>query len=170
MSSGCRCPCTRTCGGELVVIWRSLPDMSSIFFSRSLSVTFMTSCLFSSSLTILVRSRFFLFCKLCKKLVDGLARHFFQGGDAIVDLNQASAAQGQHALLNGLLLQFHGRGPNQDQLAHIIVNFHDFVEPRPALVPGAVADSAALPLEDLGGPCLFRGKPGFHFGLGRQRN
>src|SRR2546423_1850304 len=41
ISSGCRCPCTRTCGGELVVMWRSLPFISSIFFSRSLKVRFM---------------------------------------------------------------------------------------------------------------------------------
>ena len=36
-SSGTRCPCTRICGGELVVMWRSLPDISINRFNRSLN-------------------------------------------------------------------------------------------------------------------------------------
>src|SRR5512137_19867 len=112
MSSGCRWPCTRTCGGELVVMWRSLPDMSSIFFSKSLRVTFMVPFFPSSNV----------------ESVDGLARHFFERGDAVRDLDQAAAAKGDHAPLHRLFLQLYRGRAHQDQFTYFVVNFHDFVK------------------------------------------
>src|SRR5258708_14404971 len=174
MSSGCRCPCTRTCGGEFVVMWRSLPAMSSIFFSRSLSVTFISRFFFPQDKNLLAlralsgpmgpRSR------SPSKLVQSLACSLLQRGNAFRNFDQSTAPQRDHARFNGFLFQFHGRRSNQDQLSYFIVNFHDFIKTRPALVPCAIAVGAALSFENPHGFGFLRGVTAVDLGLWRQRN
>src|SRR4029077_6699555 len=85
MSSGRNLPCTRTRGALFVVTCRSLPPISIIFFSNSLSVI-------PGILHLLLENRF--------------AQYFFHGGLPQGDLDQAAAPQGNHSLLDGLLFQF----------------------------------------------------------------
>src|SRR3984893_7668872 len=80
-SSGTRCPCTRICGGELVVTWRSLPPISSSLFNRSLNESDIVS-------------------PFLLELVNRLACHFFQRGHAGGDLGESAAAQCDHAALD----------------------------------------------------------------------
>ena len=84
------------------------------------------------------------------------ARDFFQRRHARAHLDQSAAAQRDHAALDGLLLQFHCRGADQDQLADLVVDLHHFVQTAAALVSGVVADAAALALLNLDGPRFLR--------------
>ena len=47
------------------------------------------------------------------------ACHFFERRHASRDLDQAAAAQCDHAALNRLLLQFHCRGAHQNQFPNM---------------------------------------------------
>src|SRR5437868_15288535 len=89
-SSGTRCPCTRICGGELLVMWRSLPCISSIRFKRSLN---------ASAIGIVPL--------LCPNSVNCFAGHFFQGCHTLRNFDQSAAAEGDRAALDCLLLQLH---------------------------------------------------------------
>ena len=53
---------------------------------------------------------------------DRLAHDFFDRGDAVLDFNQPGAAQGDHAVLDGLLLDVDGGAAGQDQLADVVVD------------------------------------------------
>src|SRR5690242_2259667 len=93
------------------------------------------------------------------KLVQRLASDFFQRSHAVFYLGQTAAPQRDHAALDSFLFQLHGRSADQDQLANLIVNFHDFIKARAPLVAGAVAVGATLAFEDLYRLGLFRRKP-----------
>src|SRR5579864_8769516 len=105
-------------------MWRSLPLISSIFRSRSLSDAVIDLFPFQNS-------------------VHGLAGHFFERGGAIHHLDQATAAQRDHAALDGLLLELHRGSSYQDQLADLVIDLHDLVEPAASLVASVIADGAA---------------------------
>src|SRR5882724_11043781 len=130
-SSGTRCPWTRICGGELVVMWRSLPPISSSLFNRSLNESDI------------------VFPFLPRTLMNGLACHFFQRGLACGNFDQTAAAQRDHAALNCLFLQFERRSTYQDQFLDLVSHFHHFVQTGPAFVSGVVADPAAFAFFDL---------------------
>src|SRR5579872_6423813 len=98
-SSGTRCPCTRICGGELVVMCRSLPFISSIRLSRSLNDK-------------PIRSSLPFQCY--RESMNRFACDFLESGHACRYLDQSAAAQCDHSLFNRLLLQFHGRSADQD--------------------------------------------------------
>src|SRR5258708_142923 len=72
----CRCPCTRTCGGVLVAMWRSEPSISTSVLSRSGSV----SIIQLSALTLL----------------DRLPDDFLDGGQAVLHFAQPAHAQREH--------------------------------------------------------------------------
>src|SRR5713101_790341 len=127
MSIGRSLPWTRTRGALLVVICRSLPPISIIFFSNSLSV--MPAIIRPSSQY-------------------GFPQDFLERGLPGGDLDQAAAAQRDHALLKRFLLQFQGRCPHQDELAELIVDLQDFIEPDAPLVPTLVARPTALAVVD----------------------
>src|SRR6267143_4433217 len=93
-------------------------------------------------------------------LQNRFTQDFFHGGLSKRNLYQTTAPQGDHALLDGLLLQFQCRSANKNQLAEIIVNFHDLVKTRAALVAALVTCTTALSLVDLGGLGLFEGVAG----------
>src|SRR5215472_11324416 len=90
--------------------------------------------------------------------VNRLACYLFQGGDTVFDLDQAAAAQGKHALFDALFLKLDRGSADQDQLAYFIVDFQDFVQARPAFVPGVVAHVASAAFEDLDGPGFLWGE------------
>ena len=71
---------------------------------------------------------------------DRFADDLFDRGDAGLDLDQAAAAQGDHALLDGLLLDLLGLGPGEDQLPDGRGDLHDLEQAGPALVAGVVAE------------------------------
>src|SRR5437868_10441494 len=116
-SSGCRCPCTRICGGELVVIWRSLPPISSMRRSRSLNESAMFLLPFPSAV-----------------LVDRLASHFFKRGHALSNLDQPTASQGDHAAFNCFFLKFERGSADQNQFLDFIVHLHHFLQAATALI------------------------------------
>src|SRR5512136_2814472 len=74
---------------------------------------------------------------------DGLAQDFLDRGDAVLDLDEAAPAQGQHALLDGLPLGLPGLGPGQDHRPDVVVGLPDLEQGRPAIVPGLIAGVAA---------------------------
>src|ERR1700685_1298307 len=124
-SSGTRCPCTRICGGELVVMWRSLPFISSMRRSRSLNeraISFSFFLLFASS--------------RCKPRfsVDRFASHFFERGPTLRDFGQPAAAQCNHAAFNRFFLEFERRSAHQNQFADLVVHFHYLVQTGAAFV------------------------------------
>src|SRR5665647_321543 len=80
---------------------------------------------------------------------DGFAQDFFDRGDTVLDLDEAAAAQRQHALFDGLPLDLPGLGPGQDHRSDVVVDLHDFEQGCPALVTGPVAGVAAAGLHDL---------------------
>src|SRR5271163_1087102 len=141
-SSGTRCPCTRIWGGELVVIWRSLPPISNMRRSRSLS-----------------ESAIIFFSSLAPFLVDRFASHFFERGPALRDLGQPAAAQGDHAAFNRFFLKFNRRGADQNQFPDLVIHLHHFVQTGAAFVACLVAGSAAFALHDLHRLGLFRTEP-----------
>src|SRR6266851_3623613 len=139
MSIGRSLPWTRTRGALLVVICRSLPPISIIFFSNSLSV--MPAIIRPSSQY-------------------GFPQDFLERGQPGGDLEQAAAAQRDHALLQRFLLQFQGRCPHQDELAELIVDLHDFIEPNAPLVPALVARRTTLAMIDRRRFSFLRSEPG----------
>ena len=84
MSRGRNFPCTRTRGALFVVMCRSLPPISIIFFNNSLSV-------------IPAIAHF--------SLENRFAQYFFHRRLAQRRLNQPAAPQRYHPLLHGLFLQ-----------------------------------------------------------------
>src|SRR5229473_3063611 len=104
-------------------MWRSLPFISSIFRSSSLSVAVIIFPVPS-----------------IKTLMDGLARHFFQCGHAFHDLHQSAAPQGKHAALNSFLLEFNRRRTHKNQFPDLIVNFHYLIKTTASLVTRAVTN------------------------------
>src|SRR5207253_4327919 len=78
--------------------------------------------------------------------VDCCADDFFDGGHTVHDLAQAAPAQGDHPVLNGLLLQLQRRGAYQDQFAKFIVESHNLIEAGPSFASGTVALLATLAL------------------------
>src|SRR5207245_2846767 len=101
MSIGRSLPWTRTRGELLVVRCRSLPPISIIFFSSSLSVMPAITRLSSQH---------------------GFPQNFLERGQPGGSLDQAAAAQRDHSLVERLLFQFHRGSPNQDQLAEFVVD------------------------------------------------
>src|SRR5713101_7700569 len=130
MSSGRSFPWTRTRGALLVVMCRSLPLISIIFFSKSLSVI---AGMFSPVSQ------------------HGLAQNLLERDLPQGRFGQAAAPQGHHPVLDGLLLEFHRRGAYQDQLADLVVYFHHFIQTHAAFVAAVIAVAAALALEHLPG-------------------
>src|SRR5689334_13213913 len=107
---------------------RSLPPISIIFFSSSLSEIPDISSPF---------------------LQNRLAQHFVHGGHARRDFHQPASPQRQHSLFDGLLLQFQRRSANQNQLAQFVVDLHYFVQAGASLVAALVARGAALAVVNL---------------------
>src|SRR6185312_6354209 len=140
-SSGTRWPCTRTCGGELVVMCKSLPDISNILFNKSLN----ESAMFAGSLP--------------QTLVNGFAGHFFECRNPFRDFGQTTAAQSKHAPLNGLSFQFQGRSAHEHEFLDFVVHFHDFVKSTPPLVASVIACCAAFALADFYRFGFFGSKP-----------
>src|SRR3989442_1602428 len=122
MSIGRSLPWTRTRGELLVVRCRSLPPISIIFFSSSLSVMPAITRLSSQH---------------------GFPQNFLERGQPGGSLDQAAAAQRDHSLVKRLLFQFHRGSPNQDQLAEFVVDLHDLVQPDAPFVAAFVAGPAA---------------------------
>src|SRR5215475_12837987 len=135
ISSGRKWPCTRTRGALLVVMCRSEPPISIIFFSSSLSVIPDMPHLF---------------------LENGLAQNFVQRGHTRGALDQTASPQGNHSLFDCLFLQFQRRRADQNQFAQFIVDFHHFIQARTALVAALVAGRAALAVINLCSFGLFR--------------
>src|SRR5262245_10033761 len=124
----------RIWGGEFVVMCRSVPAWSTRVFSSWWRVTPMVSpCLPVGG----------------GVLEDGLADHFLDGRQAVADLLQAGLAQGDHPFVHGLLLELHGRGAGEDQLADLVRDLHDLVEPHASPVARVVAARAAASLAQL---------------------
>src|SRR3984893_13819676 len=138
ISSGRSFPCTRTRGALLVVMCRSLPPISIIFFSNSLSVT-PAIAHFS--------------------LEHRLAQYFFHRRLTQRRLNQAAAPQRNHSLLDGLLLQLQRRRAHQNQFPQLVVDFHHFVQTGSSLVSVLVACRASLAVINLRGLHFFRRVP-----------
>src|SRR5215468_7449619 len=130
MSRGRKWPCTRTRGALLVVMWRSLPPISIIFLSNSLSVMPAIACSLS-------------------RLQYRLAQNLFHGCLSRGNLGEPAAAQRDHSLLDRLLLQLQGRGADQNQFAQFVINLHHFVQARAAFVAALVAGRTALPVINL---------------------
>src|SRR5216684_8719888 len=101
-------------------------------------------------------------------LENRFAQDFFHGGLSQRDFYQTAPPQGNHALLNGLLLQFQSRGADKNQFAQLIINFHDLVKTCAALVATLVTSRAALAVVDLGGLNFFRRVTGVDQGLLRD--
>src|SRR5258708_7339570 len=99
MSSGRNLPCTRTRGALLVVMCRSLPPISIIFFSNSLSVIPGISHLFYRTVSRSTSS-------MVEEVLRETVQYFFHGGLSQGDLDQAAAPQCDHSLLDGFLFQF----------------------------------------------------------------
>src|SRR6266403_1749284 len=92
-------------------------------------------------------------------LQNRFAQDFFHGGLSKRNLDQTAAPQGDHALLDRFFLQLQRRGANKNQFAQLIVNFHDLVEARAALVAALVTGSAAFAVVNLGSLGLFGSVP-----------
>src|SRR6476646_6520440 len=120
MSMGFSLPCTRTLGALFVVMCRSLPPNSIIFFSSSLSVIPDIVAPF---------------------LEHSFPNHFLDRGHSQRDLDQAAAAQREHAVIHGLLLQFESGRADQNQFAQFVIDLHDLVKTDASLVSGLVARS-----------------------------
>src|SRR5690242_10705948 len=116
MSRGCKWPWTRTCGGVLVVKCKSLPPFSRRFLSKSLKLAGIGSPYPSD------------------RLVDRLARDLFQCGQSGHRFDQPASTQSDHAVLNRLLLQFHRRSADENELLQLVVDLHHLVETSTALV------------------------------------
>ena len=67
----------------------------------------------------------------------------------VLDLPQTAAAQRDHAFLDGLAPQLERRRADENQLAQLVGDLHDFVQADAALVAGLVALVAARALERL---------------------
>src|SRR5882724_4349435 len=92
-------------------------------------------------------------------LQNRFAQDFLHGGLSKRNLDQTAAPQGDHALLDRFFLQLQRRGANKNQFAQLIVNFHDLVEARAALVAALVTGSAAFAVVNLGSLGLFGSVP-----------
>ena len=128
MSSGRNLPCTRTRGELFVVMWRSLPPISIIFFSNSLSVM---PAMVASSPDYKTVSLFHR-CHACR------------------DFDQPASPQRDHSLFDRFLFQFQGRSAHQDQLAQFVVDLHHFIQTRAPFVPALIARGASLAVINLG--------------------
>src|SRR5579862_1436926 len=106
MSVGLSFPWTRTRGGLLVVMCKSLPPISIIFFNSSLSVI-------PDIVSPFLQHRF--------------ANHFLDSCHSESDLDQAASAQREHPVIHSLLLQFESGRAYQDQFAQFVVDLHDLV-------------------------------------------
>src|SRR3954468_17588518 len=127
MSNGCKCPCRRICGGVFVVMWRSLPPISTILLSNSLKLAAMLS---SSPQNSGSMHRF--------------AGDLFQSRHTVHHLDQPASAERNHAALDRLLLQFHGGSTDENQFTNLVVNLHHLVQSGATLISGVVAGAAAL--------------------------
>src|SRR5436190_16902227 len=87
-------------------------------------------------------------------LQDCLANNLFDGGDSILDFNQARAAQRDHAALGRLPLDVDGRAAGEDELADVVVDDHDLDEADAPFVAAVVALLAAAALVDREGADL----------------
>src|SRR6267142_4115807 len=118
---GTSLPSTRICGGELVVMCRSVPPCSTRVFRSWCSVTAMLS---SSE--------------------HRLAHDLFHRREARLDLPQSRATEADHAFFLRLVPELDRRGSRQDHLPHRVGDLHDLVQPDPSLVAGVVARRAPL--------------------------
>src|SRR5215472_16003164 len=128
MSMGLSLPCTRTRGGLLVVMCKSLPPSSIIFFSNSLSVI-------PDIASPFLQHRF--------------PDHLFDGGHSQSHFGQAAAPQRNHPVVGGLLLERECGRADQDEFAQFVVDLHYLVQANSALVAGLVAIAAALAFENM---------------------
>src|SRR5260370_4039130 len=128
-------------------MWRSLPLISSIRFSRSLNER--AIALFS----------FFYFSLTPHLLVNRFARNFLERSHSRCHFDQAAAPQGNHSPLNRFLLQFNRRRTHQHQLLDLVIDFHHFIKTATSLISALVANSTAFALLDLGCLGFFRREP-----------
>src|SRR5580698_6607114 len=118
---------------------RSLPFISSILLSRSLSDKPM-----ANSFPFRGYFRILTFRILTAELVNRLAGNFLERGHARRNLDQPAAPQRDHAALDGFLFQLHRRSADQNQFADLVVHFHDLIETATTFVSGVVADPTAF--------------------------
>src|SRR5271156_4655155 len=78
-------------------------------------------------------------------------KNFFHGRLAQGYFSQTAAPQGEHSLLHRFLFQFQCRSANENQLAHLVVDFHNFVQTGTSLVAALVAGRAAFAMINFGG-------------------
>src|SRR5438067_10482382 len=160
MSSGWRCPCTRTCGGELVEMCRSLPFISNIFFSRSLKVAFIGSSVqTASSIAFLSDMQVLPSSRDCT-LVHGFTRNFFQSCHAVYHFSQSTATECDHSPINGFLLQLHGRRTDKNQFPDVIIDLHYFVKTSAAFIAAVVTRGTTFALRHFYGLRLLWSKSG----------
>src|SRR5258708_21147869 len=161
ISSGRRWPCTRTRGALLVVMCRSLPPISIIFFNNSLSVI---PDIFAPSLVQNSQAQTLKIARLQNRF----AQYLFHGGHSQRHLHQSASPQGQHSQFHCFLFQLQRGRANQDQFAQLVGNFHHFVQAGSSLVTTLVANVAAFAVINLGGLDLFHAVPGIQQHLRRH--
>ncbi len=99
---------------------------------------------------------------------DRLSDHFLDRREAVLDLCQAGAAEGDHPFLDPLPLDLQGRGAGEDHLLDLLRDLQDLHEGDATLQAGPVAALAALALHDLNRLRLFRGEAELDQDLGRD--
>src|SRR5262245_38306739 len=118
-------PSMRSCGGVLLVMWRSDAPLSIITLRSWCSVNCMERSVFH------------------RRAQDLLGR-----GDALEDLVDAGQAQAGDAAPDHLGLDLGGRGALQDKLLELVDERHHLVERDPAAIPGVAAVLAPAPSAD----------------------
>src|SRR5918997_6259498 len=124
LSNACSRPWWRIMGGEPAVRWRS-----EAFRSITCSRTSAKSKSMVSPIGWRVRLR-----DPC---------HLGNGRDSVLDLLEAVRAQRAHALCDGDLADFLGRGALHREVPDLVRDRHHLVEARAALVAGAAAAATA---------------------------
>src|SRR5438093_2633341 len=185
--SRCRCPCTRTCGGVFVVMWRSEPPISTSVFKSSGNVAISLlnepqrpqssqrsrgnffvffvcfvvpiRCTFRGSYSSLLRGSLF----------HRLPHHLFDRRDAVLHLPQSAVAQRDHPVVDGFSPQLQARGADENQLAQILADLHHFVQTDAAFVAGQIAAIAADAFEWHDGVRIGRRKSGLDERRRRER-
>src|SRR5207244_4310843 len=123
-----RCPCTRTWGGVFVAMWRSDPFNSTVVFNRSGSVAIFNPW------SLVVRR---------ESLLHRFSDDFLDRRESVFHLAQPARAQRDHAFVDRLAAQLEARRADENQLAELVGDLHDFVETDAAFVAGLVAALAA---------------------------
>src|SRR6187549_3543921 len=102
-------------------------------------------------------------------LLHRLARDFLGGGDAVLHLEEAAVAEGDHSLLDALLADVEGRRTDENELTQRVGDLEDLIQTYATFVAGLVAGVAtgAPHGDDRGG--LVGGETDVDEGLWRQR-